>query len=74
MASKFIIVEVSDRDSSYPGLLDHKEALFDFGIGAPDEDGQEWVNMKGMCYSVESITVSDTLRPTLTNVKEVYTR
>lgn len=60
----FIIVEVSDRDSAVPGFCDTLEALFNFGIGAPESDGEEWMHMRGYAYSVESIVVSD-VRPEL---------
>ena len=46
------------------GVLDHTEALFNFGIGAPENDGEEWPNMVGMAYKVESIVVSDN-QPTI---------
>lgn len=59
----FIIVEVSDRDSAIPGFCDSSEALFNFGIGAPEYDGEEWIHMRGYAYSVESIRIADSLPP-----------
>jgi len=66
----FIIVEVSDRDSAVPGFCDTSEALFNFGIGAPEYDGEEWMHMRGYAYSVEGIWVADSI-PTLDNAQTI---
>lgn len=48
-----IIIEVEHGETT-DGIA---EALFDFGIGEPDDAGTEWPNMKGQDYTVTNYTL-----------------
>lgn len=52
-----IIITVNPKNG-HDDVTAIAEALFDFGIGAPDSDGVEWPNMEGCDYIVDTITTS----------------